>query len=179
MINETDLEDWLERLEEGQPGLVSFSFPNAKLHDEYLASIDQRKTDEVIDLLRYFLMSSGSIGADENLLLHFRRKGVEQSEFSRRLFVFEGSKIEGFEGAPPPWEGITWVLDLLPENPRDAIRVSDSYVEAHMHIMPDGRIHGSFDAMELIRAKYIERPRSVDEAIRLLLNEPIVLDAVG
>jgi restriction system protein len=172
MVEQINLEAWLEQLEEGQPDTISFSFPTDKIRDDYIASIDQWTTDEIVDLLRHFLISSGSLGADEGLLQHFRRNGgSEQSEFARRLFIYEGAKPEGFEGVAPPWEGITWVLDLLPDNPRAAISVIDAYVNAHMFIMPDGRIAGSFDAMEVIRAKYIHRPRSDVEAIRLLLSE--------
>jgi restriction system protein len=67
--------------------------------------------------------------------------------------------------------GITWVLDLLPDNPRAAIDALNAYFEAHCLFMPDGRMHGISDAIEIIRAKYIHRPRSSEEAIRLLMKE--------
>jgi restriction system protein len=38
--------------------------------------------------------------------------------------------------------------------------------------LPDGRINGIFDAMEIIRAKCIERPRSAEGAISILVKEP-------
>jgi restriction system protein len=99
------------------------------------------------------------------------RKLPRVSEFQKRLIIYAKAKAAKAQGVPPPWEGVTWVLDLLPDNPRAAIDTLNAYFEAHCLVMPDGRMHGIADATELIRAKYIQRPRSSEEAIRLLLNE--------
>jgi restriction system protein len=174
MITQASLDEWLESVAEDEPGTITYSFPNSNLRDEYLASIEQSTDDDVTDLLRNFLISSCSLGIDEILLDHFKRNDTQTaaSEFRRRLFEYEGAKILEFEGVPPPWEGVTWTLDLLADNPRAAISTIEAYFLAHGLLMPDGRIAGLFDAMEIIRAKYIERPRSPADAIRLLLNEP-------
>jgi len=55
-----------------------------------------------------------------------------------------------------PWEGITWVLDLLPEKAMEAIAVLETYYYTHAGLMPDGRTYGLFDAISIIRAKYLE-----------------------
>ena len=133
------------------------------------------KCPQDLELLRKFLIPSGSLGTDEYTFhwlvrLLKERQLPRLTEFQRRLLVFANAKVEKIE-AHPPWEGITWVLDLLPDNPRAAIATRKFYFEAHAGVMPDGRIHGVFDAMEIIRAKYIDRPRSTAEAINLLLNE--------
>src|SRR5262249_39598166 len=67
------------------------------------------------------------------------------SELRRRFFINEGGKKVGLEGPPPPWEGVTWILDLLPNNPRAAIHTLEAYFEAHGLLLPDGRINGLFD----------------------------------
>lgn len=156
-------------------GQNSFSFPNDRLRDEYIATIETRAWEEVSDLLRRFLLPSCSLGSDGFTLLGwqaFAKAGypVRESEFRSRLITYVGAKELGLE-APPPWEGITWVLDLLPHFPRAAISALESYFMAHGLVLPDGRLHGLSDAMEVIRAKCIERPRSPEDAIRLLNEE--------
>jgi restriction system protein len=50
---------------------------------------------------------------------------------------------------------ITWILDLIPDNPRKALDVLDSYFVAHCSFMPEGRMHGMADAEVIIRHRYI------------------------
>lgn len=57
-----------------------------------------------------------------------------------------------------PWEGITWVLDLLPHWPKDALAALDAYFLAHAQMLPDGRLQGMSDAMAILRAWYIGSP---------------------
>jgi restriction system protein len=70
----------------------------------------------------------------------------------------------------PPWEGITWVIDLLPHHPARAIGVLDDYFIAHCFSLPDGCINALGDATALIRAKFIGVPKSDDERLRLLMT---------
>src|SRR5206468_3373676 len=98
-----------------------------------------------------------SIGHDEFLRQFYLAqpkifKGVvKRFEFGKRL-------IRG-----PCWEGMTWVLDLLPTHPQEAIDVLNAFFLAHMHFLPDGRIHGISDAQAIIRARYLHQthPREI------------------
>jgi restriction system protein len=173
--NEKGIDKWLEGVGNGDIEW-SFSFPNDRLKNEYLATIERRTHAEVLRLLLRFLIPSGSLGSDQltfRWLVHsIKTKQLHRfSQFYRRLVTYVTSIVEKTEDVPPPWEGITWVLDLLPENPRAAIAALDAYFEAHCLFMPDGRLSGTSDAIEIIRAKYIDRPRSSEDAIRLLLDE--------
>jgi restriction system protein len=175
-MSEQDLEEWLADVKKRKAGTIDYSFPNDALKNDYIATIEQRADDEVTDLLRKFLIPSGSLGSDQSTFLWLIRsiKNGELrrlSEFQKRLLIYAKGKFAGAQKSPLPWEGITWVLDLLPDNPRAAIDTLNAYFEAHCLFMPDGRMHGIADATEIVRAKYIHRPRSSDEAIRLLLNE--------
>lgn len=40
------------------------------------------------------------------------------------------------------WEGLTWVLQLLPFSPYKAIKALSSYLNAEIGSMPDDRIIG-------------------------------------
>jgi restriction system protein len=66
----------------------------------------------------------------------------------------------------PVWEGITWVLDLL-HRPRMAIEVIRAYLTAHFWRMPDWRVSGLLDAMNLIRATYLEPVHPREELLSI------------
>jgi restriction system protein len=63
-------------------------------------------------------------------------------------------------GGGDAWEGNTWILDLLPDNPKLALDALWAYFVGHIQFLPDGRIDGLRDAMSVIRAKFVENPRS-------------------
>ena len=48
----------------------------------------------------------------------------------------------------------------MPDRPKLALDVLQAYLVAHFGFLPDGRIDGLLDAMALIRAKFIETPKS-------------------
>ena len=91
-----------------------------------------------------FLMETKT--ADEFKALH------ERFEWVKRLLRRSG-----------PWEGITWILDLLPDNPRKAVDALDAYFLAHIHFLPDGRMFGLEDAEAVNRQRYFHKdnPREV------------------
>jgi restriction system protein len=133
--------------------IADYQFPTDKHRDDYLAQVHLHTEPEVRALLRRFLMASGTLGKDDytrryiNSLPHEERHELVNScDFARRL-------VE-----PPflPWEGITWVLDLLPHYPSKALDALDAYFVAHCQFLPDGRIHGMSDAEAIIRRRYLQ-----------------------
>jgi restriction system protein len=175
--SDLSLKQWLDGLKSNKPGMIDFEFPTDKLRDQYLNTVERRSWKEVKALLRKFLLPSCTLPKNDASLLHwyinwrkFRQTKPQFSEFHRRLILYARfHKIE--PRMPPPWEGITWVLDLLPDDPRDAI-VLECYFYAHGRFLPDGRMNGIFDAMQIIRTKCIKRPRSSRDSIQLLRREP-------
>ncbi len=83
---------------------------------------------------------------------------LDTVEFYRRLIRIKG---------PGPWEGLTWILDLLPDNPHEALKVLDAYFLAHMQILPDGRIDGLSDAETIIRQRYLHFKNSRESLLNL------------
>lgn len=130
-------------------------------------------------VLRSFLIESTSLGCDDR---HWKFReylsanatndprlqemldGNPNSEYHRRLAYWQ---IMGRRG-PPPWEGLTWVLDLLPEHPEKAVDAISAYIVAHGQILPDGRFSGLGDAADLIRIRFIGVPTTEDEAVELI-----------
>jgi restriction system protein len=72
-------------------------------------------------------------------------KYITEHEHIRRLFLEEY-----------PWEGITWIIDLLPNSPNEALKVLDAYFIAHLLFLPDNALYGINDSSTIISAKYIE-----------------------
>lgn len=153
----------------------NYEFPSDVHRQQYLNTISQRSEYEVSWLIRKFLIESQSLGVDEWSLKYFTLEREHdnkeetrktKSEYHRRLLLWTARRGKG----PPPWEGITWLLDLLPDHPNSALTILDSYILAHIQFLPDGRINGLLDAAELIRAKYIGLPDSNSETIELLMD---------
>ncbi len=158
------LESWLSKIiverHKRKYRIEDSHFPSIGHRDEFLDSIRMRSELEVRNLLRLFLMHSGAYWNDQLIRETVKSKPaaellelVDTSEFMRRL-------VE-----PPfePWEGITWVLDLLPRSPSHALATLDAYFRGNAQFFSDGRLHGMSDAEAIIRARYLhwENPRDV------------------
>ncbi len=168
MIDATKLtlSDWLNLLTPDNIekfNFVHWSFPTEGMRNEYLGSIGKRTVVEVKNLMRNFLIPSCSLGLDEialKILLHSAKYDKDrfnkllQIEFYRRLLK------AAITNEATVWEGNTWILDLLPGNPKEALEALEAYFLAHWQHLPDGRWDGLQDAKGLVRAKFIQTPTS-------------------
>lgn len=124
--------------------------------------------------MRVFLITSGSLGIDDSRfdwLVAAKRDDPElytslmETEYYRRLHLYYTGQSE-----VPPWEGITWILDLLPHFPKKALEGLNAYFLAHAQSLPDGRLCSLHDAAEIIRARFIGIPGTQAEALQLLVS---------
>lgn len=172
-VVDTSLEEWLELLCHPPEGkvFVCNMFPSDGHRDEWLRTSHLRTDAEVRLLLRHFLVSTGSNLMDRLHAQHLVsrvRDGVtidELTEHDRRLLKFVGSK-----GEFPVWEGLAWVMDLLPQHPRTALSVVDAFFRARWARLTDNYLTGLSDAEAVIRNRYIESPHTEDRAERALLS---------
>jgi restriction system protein len=160
-------QDWIDlvfQAEHKRPvAFEHYRFPTDRHAADTLAAADSWSEIEAKRLLRGFLIPSGSLGHDSRLLEEYSAMSNEQLgyqldnvEFVRRLFHLDG-----------PWEGVTWVLDLLPSRPAMAIQVIQAYYAAHSQQLPDGRADGLFDAMSVIRSRYFHAANARDSLASL------------
>lgn len=154
------VDEWLRLVgldTDERPGIVTdWCFPTDRLADEYLATIHLRSENEVKGLMRKFLITSGTLGCD----LRLREEWLQRPQVLDRVLDLEfGKRI--FTG--PAWEGMTWIIDLLPNYPEEALHSISAYYLAHMHFLPDGRAHGLSDVENMIRVRYLKQthPREV------------------
>jgi len=159
-VSNYGLIDWLSIIKKEKFDNIfppSCCFPNDALRDEYLANVHLVDDADFRYLLRRFLIPNTSFLTDDfqrkyliNLPKRELIERIRKHEFTRRILINKN-----------PWEGITWILDLLPEEVREAISVVDSYLTAHIGFLPDFRISGLCDSIEILRARYFskEHPR--------------------
>jgi len=162
------LDEWIELAmtpEKKRKHLIlDCQFPTDEHLEEYLKTIDKRSDKEIKSLLSQFLIPCGHLGHDEHVKESIlamdpeRRKTIlEISSFIRRLFNMSKDSH--------PWQGITWIVDLLPHWPQEAINALDAYFQAHCQMMPDGRMQGLSDAKAIIKRKYLEHNLPVKETL--------------
>jgi restriction system protein len=147
-----DLEEWLANIDDAD--VVDYCFPTDELRAQYLTSIHARTEPEVRGLLReHFLMPTGTLGADQ-LAAAFAKSVIQKdpSELQRYAGIEHYRRLLELDGEEPTWQGLSWVLDLLPHAPLLAIEAIDAYLVAQAVFMPDGRISGLGDAQAVIRA---------------------------
>ena len=173
------LAEWLNLLFSKNRNIdfIDYEFPTDKHREEYFRTIQDREEKDVLRLIKQFLIPSCSLGTDRSYLRYIiseRKKNSELNEFimgnqySQRLLLWAASKGR----TPPPWEGITWILDLLPHWPRIAVQALDAYFLAHAQFFPDGRFRGLGEAVDLIRHKFIGMPSTSGDKIEHLMEIP-------
>lgn len=138
-------------------------FPTEDLLNEYLSILQNQDDDDVLALLRQFIIHSCTFGADEfkAQLTIFAPKEqnnpLKETEYYRRLvdhFVIKKGEA---------WEGLTWVLDLLPHFPLEAIKAIDAYFLANCQLLPDDWLNALSNCTTIIRARFInyEHPKEL------------------
>jgi restriction system protein len=154
------LDSWLALVVGGKRDEVfpSNAFPSTEMREQYLRGIGSRSEEEVLTLLRAFLVGPSTYGHDD-FNLDLLRKGLRPlvpREYTRRL-------LQAAQTNEPVWEGIWWVLDLLPHAPKEAENVINAFIRAYGLVLPDNAFHGLSDAMIVLRAKFMEQvpPRQV------------------
>lgn len=172
-VQHIPLDEWLELLRTPPKGklFVRNMFPSDAHRDSWLKTAHSRPDNDVKMLLRHFLVSTGSNPKDEldaAYLLHEIQEGRSSkglTERDRRLILHLRS-----EKTFPVWEGLGWVIDLLPQYPRMALNVIDAFFHAYWDQLTDNYLSGLFDAQSVIRNRYIESANTADVATKVLLG---------
>ena len=157
---ELSLSEFLEKLNSMDYGRLfpNNCFPTEEMMNEYLDTVYERTDNEIRSILRKFLIHNCTFGLDEfnaqNLIAKIDGKTYiattsVKTEYNRRLL----SKFLTNQGEV--WEGLTWVIDLLPHFPNEAIKAIDAYFLANCQMLPDYCLNALSDSASIIRARYI------------------------
>jgi restriction system protein len=159
-VKDLTLDEWLALLSSPKQDnflFIDYRFPSEEMRIQYLRKVRGYDFREVLHLIRGFLIHSGCLGTDESNLDYLMScmkhdksmfDRLVENEYYRRLFE------ACYRQDDAVWEGISWVLDLLPHNPKVAQNVIYAYLIAHRDLLPEGRILGLQDALTVIRAKF-------------------------
>jgi restriction system protein len=136
------LEEWLALVYDPPNDKVFLqrAFPSDKHRDEYITSVQSRSHDEVLKLLQAFLVRSTSFNFFDKINFesltyaynsdHDRfEKMLSHTYYQRLINYFKVSRLIY------PWEGNTWILDLLPHSPKIALEGLNAYIFAHIPVL--------------------------------------------
>jgi restriction system protein len=174
------LSEWLNLLDQSPKDAIyiDYMFPTDRHREEYISSVHERSYAEVKQLLRRFLWLPTTFNEDKYqaavLIQKLKKKEqIRDTEFHRRVKLYITSR-----GKLPIWDGLRWVLDLLPASPRECLQTLEAYIGLYGYPLPEGRFHGIIDTMSVIRAKFIDTPvlgnefESIsDRQLELLVSE--------
>ncbi|HSW92046.1 MAG TPA: restriction endonuclease [Candidatus Saccharimonadales bacterium] len=163
MGDEITLEQWLSFMKE-KPKDIQFEdymLPSEAIKNEFISNIHTYDEHDIRRILMRFLDFTGLLGSDRiNMMLLLKllkdnkeeaNQLVETSSYHRRL-----AQVAHSGGKLSLYGDIQWVIDLLPDSPRDALNVIGAFLTIHIIHLPDGRIHGLSDAESIIRARYFD-----------------------
>jgi restriction system protein len=136
-------------------------FPSNEMLEEFIKTIKNTSDKDIKKIIFRFLIHEGTY---RDNVLH-KESIMENKELFRNISekypIYTNRLLLG-----KPWEGLTWLLDLLPHYPKDVITVLDSFFKVYCQFLPDDVIFGLSNIDQIIRAKYFE----VDHPIEVLYN---------
>ncbi len=137
-------------------------FPSDQLLDEFLNTINERSDVEVKEILRVFFIKNCTFNQDlfyketydtidwkGKIHVNEDYKGLSETQYFKRLMSYK-------KKSDTVWEGITWILDLLPHFPNEALRGLEAYLLANCQFLPDSYFIAFAHWQAIIRAKYVE-----------------------
>lgn len=173
--NYSNFNEWLE-LASNEENVYPFNrVPYEEWLQKYINNIEEKDEEEVKRLLRvllkpytrhcdteYFEGSYALIQTQDNLdetnniseLIKKHKEKFNSIEMYRRI-----------EHGNEAWEGLTWILQLLPFQPFKAIRALNAYLDSELSTMPDDRILGINQCIDIIEEKYISHSNKDKESI--------------
>lgn len=143
--------------------------PGDEAHQFLLNNIADYSDETVLNILRCLLHSyclpmdkdNAKMYKNPEILKFFNESKipVNKSEYFHRL-------INDYE----PWEGLTWIVQLIRRSPMDAIKALSLYMTAECDTMPDYRLIGIGQCIDIIEAKFIKN--CTNKEITLLNLQP-------
>lgn len=154
LAHELSLAEWLAILSSTRWEKVHphNCFPTDEHKKQYLAQLQAVEERQFRSLLRHFLNKSTNYGRDAGNFMRVIEK-YGDAIFNDDVFVTEFDR-RSIPKNGPQWEGITWVLDLLPHKPSEAVLALQAFIHAHFQHFTDNMDFGHHDAIDLIKAMY-------------------------
>lgn len=142
-VNYNTFEEWFDLvLKNNEEVYPSLRIPYGEWVVDYIENIDSKSISEVKDLLRCLLqpITRGLDVSDYNQYQLL----CESEDETLNIMAEEMSHNERYKriaNGHDAWDGLTWVLELLPISPYSAVKALESYVYSQPNL-PDDRITG-------------------------------------
>jgi restriction system protein len=177
--SELSLNDFLDYLLSPAEYLLhpSNQFPTDEMLNQFLETVKSRSDREIKDILHVFFMKNSTFKLDmiykesyENMDWEKYRAtagvnpGFNHTEYFKRLMAHR-------KQSDSVWEGITWIIDLLPHFPKEALSALDAWYLANCQFLQDSYLAAFSDWCAIIRAKYIDVEVSTDVFLDLRPEE--------
>lgn len=154
-------DEWFCLVKENEEVFPRNKIPFKEWVSEYIEKIEIRNEEEVKELLR-ILLSPYTRKLDKSDYESYKKmcdiNGNDKNSDIYKYYIESHLKIEKnirVINEQDAWEGLTWVLQLLPFEPYKAISALNSYLSAEIMYMPDDRITGIEQCISIIEAKFI------------------------
>ncbi|MFC5403913.1 restriction endonuclease [Cohnella soli] len=161
--NYQSLEEWQNLVLNKQNVYPSLRIPYDEWMEKYIAKIENVPLDDVKSLLRSLLepltrnkdMDDYSVNEMMQQVTDVKiRQGAASMARSERMIRLS----KGHDA----WEGVTWILELLPRTPYNAVQALESYLYSQPNL-PDDRIIGISQCIEIIYAKFVHCENSIEK----------------
>ncbi|AVV51172.1 restriction endonuclease [Leptospira santarosai] len=126
-------------------------FPTQEIMDKFMNKIHRWPELQIRKVLRAFLVNSGYYGLDET---YFESMSQKSKKFIDNLCNTRELYYRMFKDISYAREGITWVLDFLPNEPKKAMKAISLYFESECQSLPDPALSGLSHALSIISARY-------------------------
>ncbi|MDT3429029.1 restriction system protein [Paenibacillus forsythiae] len=165
--NYQSFKEWKSLVVNKENVYPSLRIPYREWVEEYMDGIGKESIKDVKDLIRCLL---GAVTRKQDLDAYSINQVLLQSEnesLRERAEKMAGSErlIRLSEGQDA-WEGITWILELLPTGPFNAVQALESYLFSQPNL-PDDRIIGIGQCIDIIYAKFIYNTSSLEKIMSL------------
>jgi restriction system protein len=166
-VNKIDFDLWLEKL--FSYDYLTEHIPGMEAHQFLLDNIVEYSDETVLNILRC-LLHSYYRPLDESNAMQYKdtqyvkwckERGIhlDKTEYYHRL-------INEYEA----WEGLTWIVQLIRTSPMEAIKALSLYRSAECAMMPDYRIIGIGQCIDIIEVKFIKN--GTNKEVTLLNLQP-------
>ncbi|URN95890.1 MAG: restriction endonuclease [Candidatus Pristimantibacillus lignocellulolyticus] len=165
--NYNTLDEWVNLVLSGKEVYPSLRIPCDEWVEELIEGIENRSTDYVKDILRCLLcpITRGIDVSDYKTYLLLKDSDNEaHKDFAKDMFYSE--RYKRLANGQDAWEGLTWIIELLPHSPYKAIRALESYIYSQPSL-PDDRIYGGDQCIQIIVAKFINFENSLEHLTKL------------
>ncbi|WP_455821855.1 restriction endonuclease [Clostridium butyricum] len=173
--NFNNFDEWFELVKNHGNVYPKFRIPYQEWLDEYINNIETKSENEVKELLRCLLfpysrkIDESNYKACLQLFLDSKDSNMPKSIVDKYEPIIKSFKeVEMYrriENGHNAWEGLTWILQLLPFKPYIAIMALNNYFDTEIGCMPDDRIIGIQQCIAIIEVKFIYTNKGTENYI--------------